>query len=506
MGIDKITPLGFHSPVSNKARLLKAEESGITGSTEEKSDVYRQTELENSPTPAISDIARIITNEKISLDKNKYNYWVQSCAKGPDGTTYIAYQDPQNAEGNYLSAVSPDGVVKWETTPGKSRIESISADLGGIIYVLTNDTFVAYNADGSEKFRHKPQEKISWHFTDKSGLNIFTTTEGKLYIVGSDGKKLENSKTLDSIKAEDIVIDGEGAIWCRDGKEFVNVNILTGKIINKIKFEDKIKDSSTLKRTIRNFLPLPDGGMLFVLQNNEMEPSPYSSSMLFEGHLPLMHARLPFMFPDIGALGYAGGTKTIISNFIYRLDKFGKVVLETKDLGIDPKFVFTDNGKVFISDNKKDEENLTIISTLDNNGKLADFTKVDGFIYGLKYRKSDGHLFIELGTKFIEVNPEGKAIRTVDTTGKLARLRLEGFEDDGSLILYDPGGDSVYRLPASTDVLIKLTDHTKDYYYKVKAPEVYTTEPTGSYSKIQVCSDQVNIGGVKLPRRLRKNL
>ena len=70
MGIDKITPLGFHSPVSNKARLLKAEESGITGSTEEKSDVYRQTELENSPTPAISDIARIITNEKISLDKN----------------------------------------------------------------------------------------------------------------------------------------------------------------------------------------------------------------------------------------------------------------------------------------------------------------------------------------------------------------------------------------------------------------------------------------------------
>jgi outer membrane protein assembly factor BamB len=67
-------------------------------------------------------------------------------AMGSDGTAYVA------AKGGPLSAVSPDGVVKWSFPAGGGTLGHAAVGGDGAIFVTAGDKLIAVNPDGTERW------------------------------------------------------------------------------------------------------------------------------------------------------------------------------------------------------------------------------------------------------------------------------------------------------------------------------------------------------------------
>lgn len=142
--------LGKTAAVRRNARLDGADHGGY----EVPSDSFTQGE-NLAKGPSMANLASAVLDAK-GIKSKEYKYTIRDQESAPDGSHYVAYYDWQKSKGNYITALDPEGNVKWEITAGEDGVRGLIPGKDGFLYVQTGKGVMGVNPDGSESFRLPP--------------------------------------------------------------------------------------------------------------------------------------------------------------------------------------------------------------------------------------------------------------------------------------------------------------------------------------------------------------
>jgi len=491
MSIDKI---GTHSSIPsaglNAKKAVKQESNCIENQKDSFSPGIVDVEKSAKPVSLAGVAGRVLKGK--GLEKGKYNYRVKAHSVAKDGSTYIAYQDNNKKEGNYIASLAPDGTVNWEQSTGMDALESIKAGPDGTLYVADKRILTAFHPDGSIKYRHDFGEEVKDHFVDERGFNFFRKRMGnRLCAVDDNGKEIKSPLKLMNLEPSEIKFGDDNTLFTRKGNEIKHIDPASGEILRKIEFKDP---DENMNRTVDTFFPAKDGDILVqAMKTQTISNQPYYDDFHFGigGFGRRMHPHIP---PN-HRMSYT----TIVSKFLFKYDKKGNIEWKTGDLGSDPGAILLGNGRTIYQGNYLYQDKRAEIRQVTPDGNMEPFATTEGSpISRIHHRKSDDHIFAVHGKNITEFDDEGKKINVYDMEGEKEGLHIKSFIKDGRIILEDGDGKALFSWDPDEDKLTGLTDHSKDYSYKLaKMEEIEENE--GERKTIEKKEKFVIIGGVKLP-------
>lgn len=470
---------------------------GLEKTTEDTFTPQKPGEIQKADKELESEIAQRIFSTK-GIQKGKYNYKIKSIARSKDGTIYTAYYDWNDREGDYISATSSDGKVKWDLPIQKDRLEGLKTGPDGTLYVRTNKSLLAFTPGGELKFDHSFQEEVKDHFIDSQGNNYFRKRDGNsIYKVDPEGNLIRLPLKLRNLTSNEIKRTPDDKLLFRDGNRVVLADLKKGEIDKSIEFKDPDEKRNC---SLEDFHLTRDGGMLAM--GRQAISVPNSHAMHADLHMGLgfggFHWHLgPHLPPDDRFY-----TSTVIySNFLFKLDKDGNVKWQTNDLGSSPQALFTGDDRMIFTDNSKNEDKKTVIQQVSGDGEKLPFAQVDGIVKSMDIRKKDDHIFIHHGDQITEFSPDGKVVRETRMDGDLKDKKIHSLEEDGQILLLDNNNRELFAWDPEKGKVTPLTDHQKDYSYKTEAKRkaFFDVEDSGEKFKIEREKDHVVVGGVKLP-------
>jgi hypothetical protein len=457
-------------------------------------------EKENNPHINTSDSFQSVSQDKISgklltdlvskvnniegLQKSKYHYELAGVDQSPEGTIYSAYTDFSHGEGNYISALSPDGTIKWETRAADDPIIGITTAKDGSVYTRTVNHIIAFDPDGQQKFKHELKEKIYRYSLDSEGNCYAQTFGGKLYMLDNAGNKLDTPDHLKEMKFLGLLVHPDGNLWC-----------MTVNDVKKFKLDDtKIQQYQfrqgywSAGEQVLGIRPASGGGVFAATRMEKQIP----------GYPDKIHDR-----------------KTVEEHFVTKLDSNGKQVWKTPDLGEKLNFAYTTDDRVLFTSTKQNEDGKYGIHRIEPDGKYGLLASVDHPVVDFKLRPSDNHIFARMNNGMVsEFDTNGNLIGSTRLDKK---MEFRGFTDDGRVLLekdrkefhiWNPGDRSTKR----------ITNHSLDHSYKIdlksgklandikeallKDMEDDTSKsPKQKEQPVQIKDDHVIVGGVKLKKK-----
>jgi outer membrane protein assembly factor BamB len=439
------------------------------------------------------DVFSVVMSTK-GLEKDKYDYRIIGYKTDSDGSVYAGYSDRREKQGNYISAVSPGGMVKWEARAGEDGLVGLQVGSDGSVYAKSRKQLIVFNGDGTEKFRHDFETKVRDDFlVDSEDRSYFLESSGqerKLYIIEKDGKRSELSSEIEELKPADMKMTPDGKLWLRESNRFIKLEPenLTEKQVFEI--TEPLKNSENSK--IRTFIPSNDGG-LFV-QND-------------------------FNIVDAKCMEGSGALESFCDTHVFKLDSSGEVQWDSGDYGSKPVYAVNSRDELLISTNRKEgREKYVVIDKINEFGIKETFAVFSDYIREFMVHPENGHLFVQGEQKheIAEFDSGGNLVNThkLDDGGK---LRIAGFAGDGRLFITDDRKKELFTWDSSDFSLVKITDHSEDYSIKSKVEQVIKkkkTSPDGSpqktdndkeEKKVIVSDDNVTIGGISI-KKWGKNL
>jgi outer membrane protein assembly factor BamB len=431
------------------------------------------------------------------IQKSKYDFRLRGFAQGPDGTLYTAYSDPNQEKGNYISAQSADGEVKWETNVGENGLLDISTGPDGMLYARTKDKLVAFEPDGERKFEHDFEGRVSEERVHSNGNTYFRENyNNNLYIIDNTGKRMETPPEMSQLRPGDIRIM-DNNMWFQERTVLKRFDQTNGVKTAEYRFEE-FKEKMVNK--INDFKPLPNDELL-VFGNDE--------ETVMDNHYP--HHFHKFGKFGMGAgwgmphlpMDYYPSSYTINHNYLAKVDKDSNEQWKVKIPGHNPQLVMRDDGMVmFSSEYKNKDDDKFHISTIDVNGDQNSFASVDTRITEFKLRPADNHLFVrvENGTIF-EFDEKGKELRAAEPQDD-NKLKIAGFSADGNVLMTDGEKKEIHCWNPDDNKLTRLTDHTKDHTLKIALKQkLQEQEKQEKDDKTVVIQDEyVTVGGVKVKK------
>lgn len=487
-----IDGIGQKQPINKNIQPKKAVKSGPAQPIQQKEDSFTVTNNEHFKAVTLNSASLEVFNTK-GLEKNKYNFSVKSTVHAPDGSLYVAYADYSNKKGNYISAVGPDGKVKWEASAGEEGIRSLKAGPDGAAYVRTNDSLISFNPDGKVRFKYTFEEDVNEHSIDKKGNNFFKKSGGSGFIaIDPKGNPIHLPVEWNGLSAREMTPAGDGTAWCKSRKEALQIDMKTGKKIKSFQLE---KDEKKTTWSIDRFQPTDDGGIIMIKQRSIAVPS--SRTYYDDMHVGLgFGRRFHPHIPPVGEHHYMNDYN--IDYFAHKYDKDGNVEWKSGTLGSELKSDFNSKGRLLAAD-KYPKDGKVDINRIGPKGKTR-FATVEGTIRDFKIRRSDDHLFVQHGDRLTEFNNSGKALKTVEMTGNLKNKVIREFEEQGTVILRDYGSKNIYRWNPENGDFKPLTDHKRDYSFKTAKFRIDCSEkdrkPTGG---VEVQEKFIVVDGVKIP-------
>lgn len=401
---------------------------------------------------------------KGGLEKFNYKYRLLSQVTGKDGTCYTAYQNPDKKEGNYISSIAPDGTVNWDISPTSLRLESLKLGKDGSLYIRDEKSLYACHPDGRIKFKHTFDSPVEDHFIDERGNNYFRgESDDSLYIVNPEGGKIRGPLCLRAQSPSEIKPGLNNQCFFRKDNRIVQVDQSTGKTLQK--FEVKDPDSA-MNRSVNTFQPTSDGGF----------------------RRPHMH--IP---PD-----YRMTYTTVINKYLFKLDSDGNLQWVSPDLESNPHTTKLSDDRVVYEGRYNYSDKKAILKILDHQGKPTEFASLDGgSVTGIFHRESDDHIMVQQSENFTRVSPDGQVLVRFPREGSLKDMNIRGVEKDGQVILEKE--NSIYHWNPDDGAILPLTDHGKDYSYKLVHHEEIVPEADGDKKTVEEKESHVIISGVKLP-------
>jgi hypothetical protein len=455
------------------------------------------------------------------IQKSKYDFKFKGHAQSPDGTLYSAYSDIYQEKGNYVSAVSPGGDVKWEANVGEDGLLDISAGSDGTLYAHTKNKLVAFEPGGNRKFQHEFEAKVYDNKVDSQGNIYFREgTEFNLYVLDKDGNRKELSPDLSEARPDRMKIV-DGALWTRekcktvetddnsktvklsyDWKEFAPESIVikrfdpvTGEKTAQYSFKEYKNDKNTI---IRDFFPQADGELLVL--GNEQERHVDNLFLKHDTH----------MFGGFGFGGiphiphnYEPTVITINHHYIKKVDEDNNELWTVQVPGQQPEVAVRNDGAVLYCSNEKDkDDNKFNVFRVDPNGDQKKIASLDYAITDFKVRPQDNHLFVRVETgsvfEFDGNDTEVRKSRPEDDK----KLKMTDFTIDGKILMTDKENKGIYQWNPEDNKLVQITDHTRDHTLKTAVMEkLQEQEKQDETDKTVVVKDEyVTVGGVKLKK------
>jgi len=140
------------------------------------------------------------------FDSGHTNRYVDSLSEpvlGPDGTIYVAFNDP------YLRAVDPNGSIKWVTRLGVTDGFTLTIGSDSFVYAADNDGYLSVvDANGCEAARFQSDGGLIFPVVSADNTIIVSDANSKIWAVSGDGCQ---GRAYELHRAEDL-----------DGSLFVN--------------------------------------------------------------------------------------------------------------------------------------------------------------------------------------------------------------------------------------------------------------------------------------------
>jgi outer membrane protein assembly factor BamB len=112
-----------------------------------------------------------------------YKYGWSEPALGPDGTIYVSFNDP------YLTAVDPNGTIRWVTRLGEMGGFTLTVGSDGLIYAASDDSYLCViDPDGEEIARFKGDSWLSFPvITADNTIIIVSDANNTVWAIGDLG-------------------------------------------------------------------------------------------------------------------------------------------------------------------------------------------------------------------------------------------------------------------------------------------------------------------------------
>lgn len=469
-----------------------------------------------------------------TLDKRGMGYRYRSAVTAKDGTTYIAYastkppKDDSKLENvGYVSAVSPQGEILWESPVNEEGLCEVRVGSDGTIYARTKENLRALQGDGTLKFEHRFEEPVREHYMDSSGNHYFVKESSReLCVLDRDGAPMELPEAFRGVKGSEIIQASPDELYMRDGEKIVQLDLKEGQKKSEITYKDPVEPKSNFSRSI-DHMEIDGKGVvrLWIRNNTYVASGPPIDDL---------HMGLGFGFghrwgfrPHLPPDDQFYSTTTICDMSMEKLGKDGKITGTVNNLDSNPKHVMLQDGTVIYSNNAPeyvDNPNYVpnagsmnyspktigsgkyFVSRIAPGGmKNEQFIKVDGRIKEIMTDPETGSFFICHGENTVtEYSPDGKALRsqTVPAGDKSPDpVKMAG---SNAVIFKDTWGDNLWSLDMDSGKFTPLTDNERDFSFKVIAREMdasgdETLQETGE--GIQEFDDWVNVDGVKISKK-----
>jgi hypothetical protein len=425
------------------------------------------------------------------IRKSRYDFKLKGHVQAPDGTLYTAYSDSNKDKGNYISASSPDGNIKWEVHVGEDGLMDIATDQNGTIYARTKNHLVALEPDGSKKFEHEFQAKVKDQVVDSRGNNYFRESTGNnIYIVDNTGKRVDTPEEMKNLKPVDMKISSDGSLWTREHgvvKKF-DIEDKESRKISEYFFNDPIRKGNSL---VRDFYSTRDGGILINSRKEEITTDfPHMFDAGFNSpHLPM---------------DYFSSISKNESQFITKIDNDGNEQWTTVCPGSKPEIAVNEDGVILLSSNEKSKEDKKFhIFKIDENGKTSPFASVDYKITDFMLRPDDCHLFVRVETGSVyEFDGNGEEVNKSRPEDD-KKLKFIDFSTDGRILMSDKENSEVHIWNPEDNSLQQITDHKKDHSLKTVLHEKLKEQgdkDEENKSVVLVQDDHVTINGVRIDK------
>jgi WD40 repeat protein len=417
------------------------------------------------------------------LQKHKFNFEFKGHSQSPDGTVYSVYCDySKKKEGNYISASSPDGKVKWESRVGQDYIYGVRTGPDGTAYVRTESHLIAFDPEGNKLFDLNHRMGLVDHRVEPDGTNFFQDYHTKiLYIVDKSGNPKNLPGHLRMLRAHDVKPGHDGNYWCHDYRG-----------VSKFKFDENTKVESfgfwkvkgCSNEVIEELFPTKDGGV--IVKSNYSMPRPMDG-----GKRPHPPMRLEHRFT--------------------KFNPSGSEEWRSMDLGKDMKCAMTPDERILFATNKSNSQGKFELCQMDEEGKHKVFAEVDNPISDFLLRPEDNHLFIKTEDGMAsEFDSSGQSIQTNKFSGDKTMVFTD-FTNDGRVFVTDKDKKELHIWNPQDNSLTRITDHKKDYSFKLekdKFSPMESDKETGipeaandNKAPVLIKDDHVVIQGVKIKKK-----
>lgn len=485
---------------------------------------------EASESGLIGKMSRVM-NAKL-LDKRGKDFCIRSHVTSRNGITYISYQStkPSKEKGapantGYISAVSPQGEILWESPVREEGLSKLKIGPDGTIFAITRDHLRALNTEGLLKFEHKFEEAVHNHWIDSEGNHYFIKdTSRELYKVDKNGNRVDLPADFIGIKGCEVVQSDPDTLFVREGNTFRELDLKEGVKKNEFVYNDPVESKPNSSLTIDHFEVDKKGDIRIWIRNNTFIPSPPP----FDEHMGLGFGRFSrfhrWGMPHIPRDDQYYGTQTICVMSMEKLGKDGKIVWKAENLGQSPREVQLLDGTVIYSNNNAEMmENPNydpnagsmnykpkivgtgkyFIGRIGPGGKKnEEFLKVEGQIQAIMASPREGNFLICHGRNIVsEFNRKGELVRSQAVPAEEKDLYVDGSAGENIIIFKNSMGTRAFGLHLDSGKFTPFTDNEVDYSYKVVSKEMELEEEAARKKDeqgIEVSDEWVNVGGVVL--------
>ncbi|MDQ7825026.1 MAG: hypothetical protein RDV48_19655 [Candidatus Eremiobacteraeota bacterium] len=468
--------------------------------------------------------------EARGLSKKQNDFRVTATASAPGGTTYVAYTSSRKekaAVSSYISAVSPQGEIRWERPLALETIYSISSDAEGTLFIRSSGNFTALHADGTVKFDQKLPEAMSGHYADSSGNHYFIKSGSReFFMTGPDGLPRDLPGGLKGIKGQEIAEGPGGTLCVRDGTTLTMVDLEKGTKTGGFAWKDTVEQKPNFARHIDHSELDAEGNVRLFIENTTVSPPPprYDDfGMGFGGgfgrpfggrpHLPPHEDPIYDMqvYTDFTLEKYDGAGKLswkvdgLDDKGIYAPLPDGALVFSVNRNEMIPNPNYKENGgDPFAYQGKTIPSGRVYIGKITPGGKKVDeaFT-VEGKVEKILVDKKSGSFVISLGeNKFSRFDSQGELIKSHTLDVSKGRFFAERLEGDHHVILKEGGGAKAYSLDMESGTLTTLTDSEADHCYGLAARDLENEVPSGEgKAEVEEFDEWVNVGGIRIQKK-----